>query len=457
MPSTVEQLSPTRAKLTIEIPFSELEPAIKKAYQEIASQVSLPGFRKGKVPNSLIDQRYGRGAVLQEAINDALPQAYASAVEEHKIVPLGQPEVDVTKLEDGEVVEFTAEVDVRPEFVIPEASTVNVEVDATEVTEDEINQRVELMRQRFGTLTDVERAAEDGDYVVIDLVAYENGEPMADTDAHDMTYCLGEGGMVDGLDEALHGMSAGESKRFTTELVGGPKKGAEAEIEVTVKKVQEQELPALDDEFAQLVSEFDTVEEMLDDVRDNLVRIARIEQANIARDLVLANIVKATEFELPEALINAETEARKSLVEKQLSQAGLTVEQYLADAEEEEAETEEDFWAEIEKRTAEALRAQIILDKYADDTEVRVSQQDLSELIMQKAMQNGTTPEQEANHMVEHNHMGEWMQEIRRGKALGSLVNSAKVTDSEGNIVDLSRLQSDGTYAEEDAEQADSE
>ena len=457
MPSTVEQLSPTRAKLTIEIPFSELEPAIKKAYQEIGSQVSLPGFRKGKVPNSLIDQRYGRGAVLQEAINDALPQAYAAAVEEHKIVPLGQPDVDVTKLEDGEVVEFTAEVDVRPDFVIPEASSVTIEVIATEVTEDEVTERVELMRQRFGTFTDVERVAEDGDYVVIDLVAYEDGEPMADTEAHDMSYRLGEGGMIDGLDEALHGMSAGETKRFTTELVGGPKKGTEAEIEVSLKKVQEQELPALEDEFAQMVSEFDTVEEMLDDVRDNLLRIARIDQANTARDLVLSNIVKAAEFELPESLINAEIEARRTLVERQLTQAGLTVEQYLADSEDEDAETEEDFWAEIEKRTAEAVRAQLILDKYADETEVGVTQQDLTELIMQKAMQNGTTPEQEANHMVEHNHMGEWMQEIRRGKALGNLVNAAKVTDSQGNLVDLSRLQSDGTYAEDDEAQGDSE
>ncbi len=456
MPSTVEKLSATRVKLIIELPFSDLKPALDKTYEEISSQMSLPGFRKGKVPASLIDQRFGRGAILSEAINDVLPGAYAEAVREHDLIPLGQPDVEVTKLEDGETVEFTAEVDVRPEFDVPDVSTIAVEVDPIAVSDDDVTERIDMLRQRFATMTDVDREAADDDFVVIDLKGSQNGEPLEDADAHGMTYRLGAGGMLDGLDEALHGMKAGDTKTFSSELVGGGRKGEQADIEVTVNKVQTQELPEVDDEFAQMISEFDTVDEMLADVRDNLERIGRIDQANTARDLVLKRMVELTEFELPEGLMLAEVAARKNQIEQQLAQAGLTVEQYLEETEEEDAEDADAFWAEIEERTVEALRAQIILDKLADSDEIQVNQQDLTEIIMQKAMQNGVTPEQEAQHMMEHNHMAEWVAEIRRGKALGALVNGATITDTDGNAIDLSRLQGDGTIAADDeADEAD--
>ena len=453
MPSTLEQLSPTRVKLIIDLPFADLEPAIAESYKDIAKQVNIPGFRKGKVPAKLIDQRFGRGMVLQEAINSILPQAYGQAVQEHDLRPLSEPDIDISELNDGKNVIFTAEVDVRPDFDIPDVSEIEVQVAAASVSDADVNERVELLRERFATLSEVERAAQTGDVVVINLTASQDGEVLEDAEASDVQYKVGAGGMLDGLDDALVGLKAGESTSFTSTLVGGPNRDEQAEIQVEVVKVQSQDLPEVDDEFAQLVSEFDTAEEMLADLRDNLERIARIGQANQARELVLKAVVERTQLELPETLVSSEQQTRRESIETQLTRAGLTLDQYLADADEEEAETPEEFWELIDQRVSEGLRSQIILDKYAEDVELRVDQSELTELIFAKAQQNGTSPEQELQHMMEHDHAAEWMGEVRRGKALGELVAAAKVTDSEGVPVNLRGLKSDGTLAEPAAEE----
>ena len=436
MPSTVEKLGPSRAKLTVEIPWTDLKPHLDKAYREIASQVTIPGFRKGKVPPMVIDQRFGRGAVLQEAINAALPGAYEAAVNEAGIVPLGEPDVDVTKLEDGEAIEFTAELDIRPDFEVPDAKGVTVTVDALGDTDAEVESRIELLRSRFATTAEVERAAAEGDVVTINLLGSRDGEPLADATAEGVTYKIGSGGMIDGLDEAVTGLSAGESATFASTLVGGELEGEPADITVTVTKVSEQELPAVDDEFAQLVSEFDTVEEMKADLASSVAEMARLEQAAKGRDKVLEALVDQVELELPEKLLAAETEARKTQINEQLQRAGLTLERYLEQADE-EAKTPEEFWAELESSTERGLKAQLLLDKVADEAEVGIDQADLSELLVRKAAQAGTSPEQEAQHMMEHNHTGAWMQEIRRNKALASIVAAATVTDTDGNSVDV--------------------
>jgi trigger factor len=457
VPSTVEQLNPTRVKLTIELPFTDLQPRIDEAYKQIAQQINLPGFRRGKVPPRLIDQRFGRGTVLQEAVNNAIPDAYSDAVTEHKIAPLGNPEIELTRLEDGDVAEITAEVDVRPEFDMPDFSQISVEVDPVEVTDADVDERVELLRQRFGTLTVVDRAAADGDVVLIDLSATQNGEAIEDAETSGMQYRIGAGGMVEGLDEALIGLKAGESKSFTSTLVGGPHRDEEADITVTVTKVNEQELPELDDDFAQLVSEFDTVDEMIADVRENLLRIGRLDQANTARDRVLEAVTGQLGFELPQAVLDNDIKAYHEQIEAQLNAAGLTVEQYLADAEDEDAETAEEFWKQIDERAEQGLRAQIVLDKLAEDRQIGVSQEEFTQLLFQKAQQNGTSPEQEIQHMTEHNHMPEWMAEVRRGKALGMIVDEAVITDTNGDTVEISRLQNDGSLAPETAGEADAE
>ncbi|MFT8396036.1 trigger factor [Propionibacterium sp.] len=446
MPSSVEQLNPTRVKLTIEMPFAELQPKIDTAYKKISEQVNLPGFRRGKVPAKLIDQRFGRGTVLQEAINDAIPEAYAHAVKEHEIIPMGQPEIEVTKLEDGDVVEFSAEVDVRPDFEIPDLSGISVEVESAEVSDEDVDERVKLLRDRFGTLTEVDRAAAEGDVVVFDLSATQDGNPVPDAEASDMQYRLGDGGMVEGLDEALTGMEAGQVKTFTSKLAGGLHQGEDADIQVNVTKVNSQELPEVDDDFAQMVSEFDTAEEMLADLRDNLERMSRIGQANSARDKVLENVLSRVDFELPASVLENEVKGYHDQIDAQLNQAGMTIEQYLQNSgDEEEADTPEEFWKDVDERAEPALRAPRILDNLAEVRNVPVSQEEFTRLVLQKAQQSGTSPEQQIQAMTENNNMPEWLGEIRRGKALSEIVNDAVVTDSAGAVIDLEHLQADGS------------
>jgi trigger factor len=447
VPSTVEQLSPSRVKITVEVPFADLKPSMDKAYREIAQSVNIPGFRKGKVPPMVIDQRFGRGAILEQAINDALPGLYTKAVADNNLVPLAQPDVEVTKVEDGDVLEFTAEVDVRPEFELPDFKTLTATVDEAVVAEDDVDQQVELLRQRFGSRTPVERAAQDGDALTIDLVASKDGEGLEDATAEGLEYVVGSGQMLEGLDEAVTGLSAGESATFTSTLVGGPRKDEEADIAVTVTKVQAQELPELDDEFAQQASEFDTLEEMRADLSSGLARMSRLDQASSARDAVLEDLLAKVDIEVPANLREADLKTRKDNIQEQLAAAKLTLEDYLAETG--EAGDPDEFWADLEKRSGDALKAQIILDKVAEVNRLAVDQNDLTQHILRKAQTEGTTPQQIAEHMKEHpHHIDEYMLEIRRGKALALVVESATVTDTAGNVVDLANLRPDGSLAD---------
>jgi trigger factor len=418
-----------------------------KAYRQIASTVNIPGFRQGKVPPMVIDQRFGRGAIIQEALNEALPQFYGRAVQENNLNPLAQPEVEVTKLEDGDLIEFTAEVDVRPDFDLPDFESLQVTVDAVEVPDSLIDEQVDLLRNRFGSRETVERAAAEGDLVTIDLVASKDSEPLPDATAENLDYEVGSGQMLDGLDEAVIGLSAGEDTAFSSTLVGGPLKGEVADIEVKVTKVQQQELPEADDDFAQLASEFDTIEELRSDLASRLQRVARLEQAASARDAVLEELISKLELEVPENLLNSELDARRQQIETQLASAQLTLEEYLTESE--DGQDEETFWADVEKRSTDALKAQIILDKVAEDRGISVDQNDLTSHIMRKAQQENTTPNEIADHLKEHpHHIDEYMLEIRRGKSLALIVESATVTDSAGEPVDLGALRPDGSLGE---------
>jgi trigger factor len=276
--SAVETLSPTRAKLTVEVPFEELKPSLDAAYKAIAQQINVPGFRRGKVPPTVIDRQVGRAAVLDQAVNELLPKAYVEALQENSLEPLAQPEIEVTKLDDNDVLEFTAEVDVKPEFTVPAYDGIVAQVEDLEVTDEDVEEQVQALRERFATLVDVDRAAADGDFVVLDLKATQGGEPVEGAEVAEMSYQVGRGGMLDGLDEALVGMSAGDDKIFTSQLVGGDLVGEDVDVAVSVSKVQQQELPELDDDFAQLASEFDTSEELHADVRERLGRGKRLEQ-----------------------------------------------------------------------------------------------------------------------------------------------------------------------------------
>ncbi len=441
MKSAVENLSPTRAKLSVEVPFEELKPSLDAAYKKIAQQINVPGFRRGKVPQAIIDRQVGREVVLQEAVQDVVPQKYMEALQANDLEPLAQPEIEVTQLEPDQQLEFTAEVDVKPTIDLPSYEGIEAEVEDAVVTDADVEEQVASLRERFGTLLDVERPAAEGDFVVLDLAATQDGEPVEGAEVTSMSYQVGRGGMIEGLDEALTGMSAGEDKVFTTQLVGGDLVGEDVEVAVSVTQVQEQELPELDDEFAQEASEFDTYAELDADLRERLAGGKRLEQAAAARDAVLEALLEKVEVPLPETVVAEELTARRQSVEQQLAMAGITMQAYLDD----EGQTTDEFEADLEKRVRDAVAAQFILDEIAKKEELGVDQNELSQHLVRRAQQSGQDPQEFANHMFEHNHIPDLVQEILRGKALAAIVETAVVTDASGQPVDLANLRPDGT------------
>jgi trigger factor len=445
--SAVETLSPTRAKLTVEVPFEELKPSLDAAYREIAKQINVPGFRRGKVPPAVIDRQVGRETVLDQAINDVLPAKYIEALQANSLEPLAQPDIEVTSHgEDG--LSFTAEVDVKPEITLPEYTGLEASVDNLEVTDLDVEEQLDALRQRFATLSDVERPAADGDFVVIDLTATRDGEVVEGAELTGMSYQVGRGGMIDGLDEALLGMSAGDDKTFDSELVGGDLVGQTVEVMVKVEQVQEQELPDVDDDFAQEASEFDTVDELSDDVRQRLTRGKRLEQAAAARDAVLEALLDKVEVPLPEQIVTDELNSRRQGIEQQLVYAGMSMNDYLAEQE----QTIEEFEADLDRRVRDAVAAQFVLDAIAKKEQLGVDQTELSEFMVRRAQQSGEDPQAFVNHMLEHNHVPELIQEILRSKALAQVVETAEVKDASGNLVDLKNLRPDGTIGDPEAE-----
>lgn len=451
MKSTVESLSPTKVKLIVEVPFEELKPSLDAAYKSIASQITVPGFRKGKIPPQVIDQRVGRGPVLEEAINDALPKLYSQAVSDNQVKAIGRPEVDVTEFNDKESLQFSAEVEVRPEITLPDLEGLEAEVEDLAISDDEVDEQIESLRQRFGSLNPVERPVVDKDFITLDLSASKDGEKVEEAQATGLSYQVGSGQLLDGLDEAVIGLSAGEKTTFVTQLVGGSLKGDDVEVEVTVTAVKEQELPELDDEFAQTASEFDTADELIADIRTRLERGKRLEQAGEARDAVLEKVLTLVDVPVPEGLLVDELAARKENLEQQLGYSGMTMEQFL----EGEEQTQDEFDEDLKKRSEDAIKAQFVLDLVAEQQELSVNDQELTEHIVRHAQRSGVSPDQFAQHAVENNLVPSLVSEVVRGKALAYLVENATVTDASGNTVELKTLQPDGTYGDPEAEGAD--
>jgi trigger factor len=441
--SDLETLNPTRVKLTVEVPFEELKPSLDAAYKRIGGQVSIPGFRKGKVPPRVIDQRFGRSVVLEEAVNDALPRFYGQAVEENEVQVLGQPEVDVTEFEDGQHLKFTAEVDVRPDFELPDYDGLEVTVDDADVTDEDVDEQVDGLRERFATLTGVDRAAADGDFVSIDLSAVVDGEAVDELTAKGLSYQVGQGSLLDGLDEAIVGLSAGESRDFTTTLVGGDHAGQEATVTVELKSVKERELPELDDDFAQMASEFDTLDELRDDVRSRVARMKAVEQGVQARDRVLEALLAKVDIPLPDGVIKAEVDARNHNLAHQLEAAGMSRDDFLAA----EGQSAEEFDADIEKRTREAMTAQFVLDKVVEKEQLSVNEQELTEHIVRSASRYGMGPDQFAQQVVQAGQVPMLVSEVVRGKALALVLERAKVVDESGREVDLDALREDAPGA----------
>jgi trigger factor len=434
--STVEHLSPTRVKINVEVSFDELKPDFDRAYKKIAQQVRIPGFRPGKAPARILEQRLGRGAVLDEVVSEAVPAKYVEFVTSGEVHPLGRPEIEVTKIEDGDHLVFTAEVDVRPEIEMPAFGELAVSVDDAEVTDAEVSEQLDGLRSRFGTLTGVDRPAQQDDFVALDLSATVDGEEVEELATTGLSYQIGSGQLIEGIDDALVGASSGEERIFTTTLVAGPHAGQQAEVTAKIQAVKERELPVADDEFAQLASEFDTIDELCADLRDRLGRVKAMQQGAQARDEVLKALLAITEVPLPESVVDAELKARKH----DALQAFEHDEQRLGQWLERQGHTAEEFETDLRNGAQETVKARLLLDAIADAEKLSVTNDELSERIVYQAQRHGISPNEYAQRAQEAGELGAMYADVRRGKALVTVVRQATVTDATGNPVDIEAL-----------------
>ncbi|MEP6479176.1 MAG: trigger factor [Rhodoglobus sp.] len=419
MKTTVEKLSPTRVKLNIAVTPDELKPSIDHAYEHIGSQVNIPGFRKGKIPPQLIDQRVGREEVLNHAVSDGLDKFYRQAVEDENIRVLGRPEADIktwpeVKDFSGDL-ELTVEVDVRPEFDLPKYEGLKLTVDAVEVSADDIKDELDALRSRFGTLVTVDRPAKNGDFAQLDLVAMIAGNEV-DT-ANSISYEVGSGELIDGIDEALDSLSAGETTTFESTLLGGDSAGEKAEITVSLLAVKERELPEADDDFAQIASQFDTIKELKDDIKEQVAKSKAFGQGAQARDQIVDELVKLVTIPVPQALIDNE------------------VNRHL----ENENRLEDDAHrAEVAESSEKTFRSQILLDSIAEKEEIKVSQDELTQYLIQGAAQYGMEPGEFIQVLDKNGQIPAMIGEVARAKALATVLDKAKVVDSKGKDVDVS-------------------
>ena len=433
MKTDVEELSPTRVRLSVEVPFDELKPSLDKAYREVGRQVRIKGFRPGHVPPPVIDRHVGREAMLSQAVNDAIPDLYAKAVAEGDVHPLGQPEMTDTNLDDGKELTFTVEVDVRPRFELPDLSTLSVTVDDTLVTPDEVAERLAMLQDRFASLKGVQRPVQEGDHVSIDLSASVDGTPVEDAQASGLSYPVGSESLLDGLDQAVIGMSAGESATFTSVLAGGEFEGRQADVTVTVHSVKAKEVPGLDDDFAQMASEFDTLGELRADTRTQLERDKAMRQLIQARDLALDALLDQVDIPLPESVVTEEAKHNRETITNQLSRAGATLEGYLEMA----GQSQEQFEADIEQRARRAVKVSLVLDQVARTEELGVDEADLSAYVTSRAEQMGVAPDRLAQQLAESNQLSVAAAEVLRGKAMNVIAERVQVIDKSGHEVDM--------------------
>ncbi len=421
MKSDVETLTPTRVKLTVDLSFDELEPQLKAAYKRIADQVNVPGFRKGKVPARVIDQRFGRGLVIEEAVNEAVPAAFDKAVEDNSLKPMGSPDFDVKELNDGENLTFTVEVDVRPEFELPDLESITVEVDGAEPTGDEVTEQVDALRTRFATLTDVERPAQDGDVLLVDLSGSCEGEEVEDLNASALSFEVGaKEEPLPGFDEAVRGASADDVRTFSFPAEAGQYEGKDIDVTVTVTSVRERELPVADDDFAVLASEFDTMDELIEDVRDKAKRMKRVDQGVQARTKLHDQLLESVDFPLPESLVARE------------------LEEHFQDG-----HGDDEHKGTFESEARGRIKSAILMDRIADENELSVGQEELSAWLMQQAPRYGMSPDQFANELVKAGQVQMAVTEVRRAKALAFVMEKATIVDPSGETVDLEAINAD--------------
>jgi trigger factor len=449
----VEELSPTRVRLTIEVPFDELKPNVDRAYREVARQVRVPGFRPGRVPPRVIDQRFGRGTVLEQAVQEAVPELYGKALEENDVFALGQPAVEITKLDDGRELAFTAEVDVRPKFDLPDIDGMPVTVDNADVDPDQVEEYIGALRERFASLKGTDRPAAEGDFVSIDLSAEMDGKPVEDAQANGVSYEVGSGQMLDGLDEALVGMSVGESKTFSALLAGGKQAGHLAQVTVTVASVKVKELPELDDEFAQSASEFDTLGELRAGTRAQLENMRRAGQAGQARERALDALLARIDIPLPDDLVDREVASRRQSLADRLERSGNTMDEYLEATNQSAEQLDEQLLQDARRN----IKAGFILDKLAAQEELGVDQEELAAYVTEQAYQMGISPDRLAKELSDRGQLPSVAGDVLRRKAMTLIAERASVTDEAGRVVDVKAAVREAGAGAADGEEADGE
>ena len=432
MKTNVEKLSDTRVKLNVSVPFDELGQEIDQAYKAISQQVNIPGFRRGKAPRQLIDARFGRGPILEQVVNDMLPTRYEQALAENDLNPLGQPEIEVTKIEDNDVVEFTAEIDVRPEIEVPDFSKIEVTVPELKVDDEAVDAELDSLRERFGELKDTKRKMKTDDFAVIDLEASIDGEKLDDASAEGLTYRVGADDLMKGLDTALRGMKTGEENEFETEIQYGENKGKKATVKVHVQQTKERKLPDLDDDFVQMASEFDTVDELRESTREQVEENAKAKQAADIRDEVLKAALAQVEFALPESIVDEQVHNQLHQLLGQMAHD----ENALAQLLEAQGTTREEFDKESRKQAEESVRTQLFLDAVAEEEQPEVSQQELTDHILFTAQSYGMDPNQFVAQLQQSGQIANLFSDVRRGKALAAAISRTSVKDEAGNKVD---------------------
>ena len=419
MKSTLETLSPTRVRLDVNVPYAELGQYVDAAYKKVASTVNIPGFRKGKVPNAMIDQRVGRGTVMDEAINVAIQDFYVAAARENDVLVVGRPTVDAIDYVDNEKLSFSVEVNVRPDVTLPDFSKITITVDDVAVSEKDIDEQIDELRARFGTLNTVERAAANGDFVTIDLTARIDGAEVDGGKANEISYEVGSNKMIDNLDDALIGMSAGDTKTFTSQLVG-QKDGETGDIDIVVKAVKERELPTLDDSFAKLASEFDTVAELRADFTERLSRVKKMEQGAQARDLLVEKLLADLDIPVPDDIVLDEVNDH------------LEGEGRMEDAE---------HRAEVDGQVRSSIKSDFLFDSIVKAEEVQVNEIELTEYLIRMSQRYGMGPEQFAQELQKAGQISQVVAEVTRAKALASVLARISVIDKSGNKVELEALR----------------
>ena len=432
MKTSVDKLSDTRVKLNVSVPFDELGKEIDQAYKAIAQQVNIPGFRRGKAPRQLIDARFGRGPILEQVVNDMLPTRYEQALAENEINPLGQPEIEVTKIEDNDVVEFTAEVDVRPEIEVPDFSKISVKVPELKLDDEAVDAELDTLRERFGELKDTKRKLKTDDYAIIDLEATVDGEKLDDASAEGLTYRVGADDLMKGLDTALRGMKTDEDNEFESEIKYGEHKGEKATVKVHVQQTKERKLPELDDDFAQMASEFDTVEELRNSTREQVEENAKAKQAADIRDEVLKAALAESKFALPESVVDEQVHNQLHQLLGQVAHD----ENALAQLLEAQGTTREEFDKQSREQAEESVRTQLFLDAVAEQEQPEVSQQELTDHILFTAQSYGMDPNQFIMQLQQSGQVANLFADVRRGKALAAAISRTTVKDDEGNSID---------------------